>query len=74
MNKRHGESAVAGAMLWTATRTEGPPPASAGSETTENDYRASRVQPGNRIMDTGLDPSRRRGGMLHMLFGIRRRA
>ncbi len=41
-NKRHGDSAVAGAMLWTATRTEGPPPASVGSETKPGDYHAER--------------------------------
>ncbi len=41
-NKRHGDSAVAGAMLWTATRTEGPPPASVGSETQPGDYHAER--------------------------------
>lgn len=40
--QRHGDSAVAGAMLWCATRTEGPPPASAVSETEPGDYHAER--------------------------------
>lgn len=45
--KRHGDSAVAGAMLWCATRTDGPPPASAGSETTPEDYHAPRDRAGS---------------------------
>ncbi len=40
--QRHGDSAVAGAMLWTATRTEGPPPASIGIPAQPGDYHAER--------------------------------
>jgi phage FluMu gp28-like protein len=40
--KRHGDAAIAGAMAWAATRVEGPPPASVGSEATKADYHAER--------------------------------
>jgi phage FluMu gp28-like protein len=60
--KRHGDSAVAGAMLWCATRTDGPPAASVGSETTKNDYHAERKS-GFR----GQGPESR--GILGRLFG-----
>ena len=40
--KRHGDAAIAGAMAWAATKVEGPPPASHGSEATKDDYHAER--------------------------------
>jgi phage FluMu gp28-like protein len=40
--QRHGDSGVSGAMAWYATRQEGGPAASAGSEATVEDYHAER--------------------------------
>ena len=46
--QRHGDSAIAGALAWFATRQEGVPAESAGSEASETDYHAER--PGHRSM------------------------
>lgn len=71
--KRHGDSAVAGAMLWCATRTEGPPPASASSETQQGDYHAERPGRGERPFartgNSGQGSGVRR--TLNRLFGRR---
>ncbi|MCX5909977.1 MAG: hypothetical protein NTY64_23075, partial [Deltaproteobacteria bacterium] len=40
--QRHGDSGIAGALAWYATRQEGGPAASAGSETAKGDYHAER--------------------------------
>jgi phage FluMu gp28-like protein len=57
--KRHGDSAIAGAMLWMATRTEGPAPAAVGQEPTKDDYRVERAaKSGARSSELGAREQR----------------
>jgi phage FluMu gp28-like protein len=55
--QRHGDVAIAGVMAWYATRQEGAPAASVGSEVQENDYHAER--PGRERIERGLFRQRR---------------